>query len=86
MVNRDFVCVIWFGFIKWKTTKDMMEGKKRDRMCQPTYLMCETQDISSGASPSALEHDCGRRNTAAIVVSGLLTSLLYWLRYCCEKS
>ena len=46
--------------------------------------MRETQDISSGASPSALEHDCGRR-TAVIVVSGLLTSLLSWLRYCCEK-
>ena len=27
MVNRDFMCMIWFGFIKWRTTKDMMDGK-----------------------------------------------------------
>ena len=48
-------------------------------------LMRETQDIlSRGASNTALEHDCGRR-TAVIVVSSLLTSLLSWLRYYCEK-
>ena len=28
MVNRDFMCIIWFGFIKWRTAKDiMMEGR-----------------------------------------------------------
>ena len=27
MVNRDFMCIIWFGFIKWRITKDMMDGK-----------------------------------------------------------
>ena len=27
MVNRDLIFIIWFGFIKWRTTKDMMEGK-----------------------------------------------------------
>ena len=27
MVNRNFMCMIWFGFIKWRTTKDMMDGK-----------------------------------------------------------
>ena len=63
-------------------------GQKRDPiMCllridsrDPRYLY----NISSGASLSALEHDCGRR-TAVIVVSSLLTSLLSWLRYCCGK-
>ena len=27
MVNRDFMCIIWFGFIKWRITKDMIDGK-----------------------------------------------------------
>ena len=67
MVNRDFMCMIWFGFIKWRTTKDMMDGKYViDRILysimSTNILMCETQDIlSCGASTTALEHDCGRR-------------------------
>ena len=87
MVNRDFMCIIWFGFIKWRTTKDMVEGKNVIGFIMST--MRETQDIlSCGASTTALEHDCGSR-TAVIccrVVSSLLTRLLSWLRYCCEKS
>ena len=71
MVNRDFMCMIWFGFIKWRTTKDMMDGKYViDRIysiMSTKMLMRETQDdiLSCGASTTALEHDCGRR-TAVI--------------------
>ena len=67
MVNRDFMCVLWFGFIKWRTTKDVMEGKNVIGYIMSTnVLMRETQDIlSCGASTTALEHDCGRR-TAVI--------------------
>ena len=73
MVNRDFMCMIWFGFIKWRTTKDMMDGKYViDRIysiMSTNILMRETQDIlSCGASTTALEHDCGRR-TAVICCS-----------------
>ena len=88
MVNRDFVCIIWFRFIiRWGTTKDMMEGKNVIGYIMSTnVLMRETQDIlSCGVLTTALEHDCGRR-TAVIYCSSLLTSLLSWLRYCCEKN
>ena len=73
MVNGDFMCIIWFGFIKWRTTKDMTDdgGQNRDRIyyCMSTnVLMCETQDIlSCGAPTTALEHDGGRR-TAVILL------------------
>ena len=70
MVNRDFMCIIWFGFIKWRTTKDMMEGKDViGYIISTNVLMRETQDIlSCGASTTALEHDCGTR-TAVIYCS-----------------
>ena len=49
MVNRDFMCMIWFGFIKWTTTKDMMDGKYViDRIysiMSTNILMRKTQDI-----------------------------------------
>ena len=59
MVNRDFTCMIWFGFIKWRTTKDMMDGKYViDRIystMSTNILMRETQDIlSCGASTTPL--------------------------------
>ena len=73
MVNRDFMCMVWFGFIKWRTTKDMMDGKYViDRIysiMSTNVLMRETQDIlSCRASTTALEHGCGRR-TAVIYCS-----------------
>ena len=65
-----FMCITWFGFIKWRTTKDMMEGKNMIGYIMSTnVLMRETQDIlSCGASTTASEHDCGRR-TAVIYSS-----------------
>ena len=71
MVNRDFVCIIWFRFIiRWGTTKDMIEGKNVIGYIMSTnVLMRETQDIlSCGVLTTALEHDCGRR-TAVIYCS-----------------
>ena len=65
MINRDSMCIIWFGFIKWRTTKDMMESKNVIGYIMSTdVLMRETQDILiCGASTTALEHDyCGRRS------------------------
>ena len=48
MVNRDFLCMIWFGFIKWRTTKDMMKGKNViGCIMSINVLMRETQVISS---------------------------------------
>ena len=48
-------------------------------------LVHETQNISSGASPSTLEYDFGRR-TEVVVVRSLLLSCLNTIanRYCCE--
>ena len=86
MVNRDFMCIIWFGFIKWRTTKNMMEGKKRDRMYY-VNKRTDAQDprcIIIWSIDYRIGNDCERR-TAVIVVSSLLTNLLSWLRYCCEK-
>ena len=63
------MCMIWFGFIKWRTTKDIYDGRqKRDRIysvMSTHILMREIQDIlSCGASTTALEHDyCGRRTS-----------------------
>ena len=70
MVNRDFMCTIWFGFIKWRTMKDMMDGKNVIGYVMSTnVLMRETQDtLSCEASTTALEHDCGGR-TAVIYCS-----------------
>ena len=48
MVNRDFMCVIWFGFIKWRKTKDMVHGKNVIGYIMSTnVLMRENQDILS---------------------------------------
>ena len=49
MVNRDFMCMIWFGFIKWRTTKDiMMDGTNMiEYIVSTNVLMRETQDILS---------------------------------------
>ena len=70
MVNRDFRCTIWFGFVKWRATKDMTEGKNViGYIMSSNVLMRETQDmLSCGASTTDLEHDCGRR-TAVIYCS-----------------
>ena len=70
MVNRDFMCMVRFGFIKWRTAKDMMDGKNVIGYIMSTnVLMRETQDILlCGASTTALEHDCGR-HTAVIYCS-----------------
>ena len=47
----------------------MIEGKNWSDV--PTNgLMRKTQDISSGASPSALKYDCGRRTAVTVVCSG----------------
>ena len=66
MVNRDFMCIIWFGFIKRRTTKDMMESKNVIGYIMSTYVLIrETQDVlSCGAPTTALEHDyCGRHSS-----------------------
>ena len=47
--------------------------------CVYNVLVRETQDmLSSGASTTALEHDC-RGRMAVTVVGSLLNSLLSWL-------
>ena len=71
MVNRDFMCIIWFGFIKWRTAKNMMEGKNVIGYIMSTnVLMRETQDMwACGASTPALEHDCGRRTAVVYCCS-----------------
>ena len=74
MVSRDFMCMIRFGFIiKWRTTKNMMDGKNMIGYIMSTnvLMMRETQDIlSCGVSTTALEHDCERRTAVVYCSTG----------------